>query len=136
MRPLLLVGFAILSLAYASPSLAESDLKSGNYMLRACQVNAEVRDFSLCMGRLDGLRAGAFFGEVYGAIDLICYPTDVTLGQQADVLLAYLRAHPERRDRAWYFLALHALSNAWPCKNGASLVWDEDLRLPTLVPKP
>ena len=46
----------------------------------------------------------------------ICLPIKVTNGQMVDVLLKYLRAHPEKRHEGSWELTAHAMKKAWPCR--------------------
>ncbi|WP_222554606.1 Rap1a/Tai family immunity protein [Qipengyuania gaetbuli] len=105
-------------------------------MLKACKSGTDdFVDYGVCLGRLDGFRSGLYIGGAYGAADVICYPNGVTLGQQADVLRAYLSRHPERRHVMWHFLALHAFAEAWPCAGAFKVIWDTETGLPSTVPK-
>jgi hypothetical protein len=47
----------------------------------------------------------------------VCTGKDVTAQQLVDVVLAYLVAHPETRDRGAMELTARALATAFPCKS-------------------
>ena len=59
----------------------------------------------------------------YGHPRSFCIPAGVSVRQYIDVLVAYLTAHPERRQVTWYLLFLHALNEAWPCRDGVKIEW-------------
>ena len=46
----------------------------------------------------------------------ICIPKGMLTGQLQDVLLKYLRDHPEKRHNSTPFFAFWAVRKAWPCR--------------------
>jgi Rap1a immunity proteins len=45
-----------------------------------------------------------------------CPPVATSRGQVTDIVVTYLRAHPERQQRAAAGLVAHALQDAFPCR--------------------
>ena len=62
------------------------------------------------IGYLDGI-ADAAVGLGY-----TCYPTGVTQAQLREVVMKYLRDHPERLNDPAPLLVLNGLLEAFPCK--------------------
>jgi hypothetical protein len=62
------------------------------------------------IGYLDGI-ADAAVGLGY-----TCYPTEVTQAQLREVVMKYLRDHPERLNDPAPLLVLNGLLEAFPCK--------------------
>ena len=62
------------------------------------------------IGYLDGI-ADAAIGLGY-----TCYPTEVTQAQLREVVMKYLRDHPERLNDPAPLLVLNGLLEAFPCK--------------------
>jgi hypothetical protein len=48
----------------------------------------------------------------------ICYGSNVTIGQIRDVVVYYIRRHPEKRDQSAMVLVGYASAEAWPCEKG------------------
>jgi hypothetical protein len=73
-----------------------------------------------------GYQAFACVAYISGVIDgyqeaepkyPLCYPAQVTVGQMADVVMKFLRDHPEELHKPAGFLVLRAIGVAFPCKN-------------------
>jgi Rap1a immunity proteins len=45
----------------------------------------------------------------------ICYPPDVSISQEIKVFLAYVDKHPEKLNEDYFFVALTANREAFPC---------------------
>jgi hypothetical protein len=97
-------------------------------VLGAGEAGAAVKDtngnqlYADCTGDLVG--QAVCVGYVRGVYDrdrwsdassYICAVDGVTTGQLVDVVVQYLKAHPEKRDFRAGGLVLFALRDAWPC---------------------
>jgi hypothetical protein len=124
-----------LSLAMPAPALAKAGTLSvwdGNELLDACSRTDYLR--FLCMGYVTGVRDG---GELHFGPDVtwrkFCSPSNVLNGQLVDVVVTYLRAHPDRRQVSAQTIVLLAFNEAWPCRNGARVVWEPERQSITIV---
>lgn len=98
---------------------ADELLQDGNWLKRGLELRdrALSRDTSLTFE--EEMNGQLALGYVLGAADSLdqrsyCLP-HVQLGQIADVVVAYLKAHPERRHQMGAPLVHEALSSAFPC---------------------
>jgi hypothetical protein len=82
--------------------------KNGNELLTDCSAQDE-RSFE-CLGYVEGL------ADTLEVLKTICPAEGVTLGQFKDVILKYLRDHPEHRHFAAADEGGEALIKAFPCK--------------------
>jgi len=105
-----------LGVSLSSPVIADDDQTSGNYWLRECKK--DPKQLAQSSG---SFQYGWCFGVVYGLSihPLICVPTQVPVVQEMDVVLKYLDAHPETRQKSFRLLALEALREAFPCADAA-----------------
>jgi hypothetical protein len=83
---------------------------SGNHMYDVCNRPSGSREKDWCAGLAAGM-TDALQGE-----SEVCVPTPVTVGQVVDVIMKYLRAHPDRRHLSAWSLTRAALQSAFPCK--------------------
>lgn len=120
-QALLMVALVVVQIPV--PAHADQDWQSGNGMLELCTDNIDS-DTGLCLGRINGLDAGLAFSKMKGSASLVCIPSDVTMSRRRDVLVAYLKEHPDRRQIFWGTLALAAWSSAWPCPSGFSMKYN------------
>lgn len=126
MRSLLVWSMIGIALAFAPQqgrAETRADFESGNGMLEFCSIESDWGQ-GLCMGRIEGLLAGLATSSVIGSPALVCVPKGVTNKQRLDVVVAYLRDHPDRRQTFWSVLALAALSEAWPCPSGFKMYYN------------
>lgn len=70
----------------------------------------------------DTVRDSSAFGYVIGVHDamsgtLVCSGDDVTQGQVVEVVLRYLRSHPETLNKSADTVVVAALKGVWPCRN-------------------
>lgn len=68
------------------------------------------------------VRDAVAFGYVIGVHDamsgaLVCSGDDVTQGQVVEVVLKYLRSHPETLNNSADAVVVAALKGVWPCRN-------------------
>ena len=119
--------FPALFLVLISGSTGAQSLspETGNTLLEHCE-SGDKQDGDL---QINAMKAGLCFGYIEGAADILafdaaafpnrrleCTPKEVTRGQERDVVVKYLRDHPEERHESAALLVLHALTTAFPCK--------------------
>lgn len=74
---------------------------------------------SECLGFLSGFLGGYTFATRStpdSQMD-ICFPSGVTPGQLARILVTAMRRHPEREHEPSIDFAIYAFSSAFPCRN-------------------
>jgi hypothetical protein len=83
---------------------------TGNTLLELCE-SSEVACTAYILGAADG----QFSTTIATSRDLAyCIPDGSTAAQLRDVVLRYLRQHPEERHRLAAVLVASALAGAWP----------------------
>ena len=118
---LLRIGLIFLSLI--SPASLASDegivvsgLK-GHDLLRLCTSDARSRELNFCFGYIEGIRDGlVWLAAAEKSKPSVAISGKMTREQLTDVVVKYLKEHPERRDRAAGILVLIALKQAFPPK--------------------
>ena len=122
------LGVAVLGLVPCS-SMAQSDadidISKGNGFLRICSAAAPGTFMSgACLGYFrgfidrDDLESKIVDDEGQPSAEghrWICAPSSSTYGQAHDIVLAYLRKHPEQRHLRTNSLVQSALWEAFPC---------------------
>jgi hypothetical protein len=88
-----------------------SDL-DGNDLLRLCTSELPV-DVTFCMGYVEGVRDGLVWGTIERKPSF-GIPAQVKSGQLKDVVVKYLKEHPENRHKEAGFLTIGALKDAFP----------------------
>ena len=84
----------------------------------ACEGFLAHKDHDL----LSAYRQGVCAGEVQGvwatasAVGRVCSPPQATVGQAVLVVMRFINTRPARMHEPFSFLALEALTTAWPCK--------------------
>jgi hypothetical protein len=104
-------------------------LEDGNWLYSDCQIaDKDVRfsgeniELQTSASRSDSFFAGRCWGYITAIVDSIPAGEDfdpdenVRLSQQVDVVLAYLRAHPESRHQPAHALVRYALAEAFPAR--------------------
>ena len=104
--------------------VAAEDPHSGNFLWEICGDEASPADKWACLTLVTGFADGYEFGSRRSPLKAICRPSGVTNNQTVTVVVAYLRAHPDRRQAVGEGLIVLALHEAWPCPNGVRAVWD------------
>lgn len=99
----------VLAVALLWPVSVLSEFATGNFLFERC-VNDN--DKVGCAAYVEGVTDGFTYDRT------ICVPSDVniTVRQVVDVVVNYLRAHPEQRHYSAPSLAHEALMQAFPCK--------------------
>jgi len=82
----------------------------------AAFTDEESVDFGYCVGFLSAT-SGVLRNTVLADRSEICLPADLTIARVADVVVQYLRGHPDRLDQPDIGLTLSALEEAYPCKS-------------------
>jgi len=102
----------------AAGAHSETDTNSANVIMPACEGFLAHKDHDL----LSAYRQGICAGEVQGvwatanALGRVCSPPQATVGQAVLVVMRFINARPARMHEPFSFLALEALTTAWPCK--------------------
>jgi hypothetical protein len=114
-----LFALLVASLSGSSrPALA--DFQSGNSLLSRCRSDASLADRQYCLGYVTGAADFAIQDERNNkAMDKVCWiniPDGVTSGQLLEILVKYLREHPERLHYQGGYLIIEAFHQAFPCK--------------------
>ena len=81
----------------------------GNALYELCS-SPGATDQSYCAGYLGGI------SDSLSSSQHLCVSTEVSLRQLKDVVLKYLRDHPEQRGQAAFSVGREALTLAFPCK--------------------
>lgn len=109
-RELSIYPLLLLLCLCASPATAKSKwlYLEGNLVLERCE-GADAYDIGFCRG------AALAFSDAMEHQGTVCQPEGTDGQQVIDVLVNYLKAHPESRHRAAYELAEQAFPQVWPC---------------------
>jgi hypothetical protein len=99
---------------------AQGAFVNGNYLFDACHVdeNSNSSQWTTCSAYIAGVIDGLTLTKSADGLALInnvCRPNDTVLKQSMDVVLTYLRAHPEARHYSASSLIATALKQAFPC---------------------
>ena len=121
---------AALALTGITSAKATEDIHSANAIMPGCRalLSHSSDDDSLvsfkagvCAGTIDGLLFEAsLLGRSTGVgvphAEVFCAPKEITNDQALRVVVRYIDARPEEMHKGFAFLALMALTNAWPCR--------------------
>lgn len=83
--------------------------ESGNELFDVCNARVNDQRQLFCVGYIEGA------SDALNSQGTICTPKDITVRQTVDVILNYLRKHPEQRHMAAPVLTGAALVQAFPC---------------------
>jgi Rap1a immunity proteins len=89
--------------------------ENGNNLLMLCTDGTNLFSQGMCLGYFQGVIDEVITVQAANNSGP-CVPTDVTGRQLVDVVLKYLREHPETRNQSAALLATLATIEAWPCK--------------------
>jgi len=103
--------------AIACGSAGGAEFMTGKALLRICEDKTpHGYDAGICVGyvsggsdQLDGLKGSALPELNY------CLPSTVSTGELRDVVVNYMKRHPERLDQQASFLIFEALTSAFAC---------------------
>ena len=88
---------------------AQVHLKTGNDLYQDCSSGMET-PISTCLGYLMGVY------DSLSALNLACPPADVSSTQLKDIVMDYLRSHPETRHESGAIQAGLAVEQTFRCK--------------------
>lgn len=104
------LGLALIS--FSTPAYA--NIKSGNDLLRLCEDVRSHVSWGLCYGYLDGIIDRSYLAESMNpGSQLLCLPDNGTNEQIFDVVIAYLKKHPDKRHFGAGALVVTALREAF-----------------------
>jgi hypothetical protein len=107
---------AALGLAVA-PAVARADEFTDEYF-EGCARNRQPRD-NACTAYMTGFWDGLNYGYPFGrdwALETICWPSQGTTEHMADIVVKFMREHPELRHMTLEDITVRALREAWPCE--------------------
>lgn len=109
----------LMLLGAISPTPAVAGFKTGNDLLRECEAGDGPKPSMLMWGTCAGYVIGA--ADAIGFWTAVedgqsCIPTSSQAGQLRDIVVKYLRDHPETRHFEAYALIHVALGQAFSCK--------------------
>jgi len=85
----------------------------GNKLYGYCGASNSSDDKVFCAGYVAGI-SDALQGE-----KRMCMPVEATVEQAVDVIMNFLRDHPEQRHYTAWSISREALGHAFPCKEQA-----------------
>lgn len=100
---------------------ANNFFDSGNDLLAACQSDRDVFLLARCDGFIEGVVRGYEVAtndnpSVLAGDNARLCASGVTKGQVKDVVLNFLRSHPEVRHESSAVLTVRAVLDAWACR--------------------
>jgi hypothetical protein len=101
------LALAVVSALALWPSAARAH--DGNYLWANCDSREDAKQL-YCLAYITGVSDAV---RIAGSF---CPPDNATYGQSKDVVIKYLRDHPEERHYAAAFLVGYALGSVFPCK--------------------
>lgn len=87
---------------------------SGNKLLEGCDVPKQSYPLGICTGYSVAVMDAMLAGQAVNGYTA-CAPVGVTASQVRDVVIGYLKAHPEVRHYAAVGLVAEAIAEAFPC---------------------
>lgn len=112
------VGAFAAALSLACPLAAEdsSPLKTGNDLLQTCTDTSNLVMITGCIGFISGVSRGTAAAlETVNNRQFFCVPLGADNGQLTDIVVKWLRDHPEMRHHDATGLVIVALRGAFPC---------------------
>lgn len=111
-----LVLIALIAITQINPAQAArgGSFQTGNDLFAACD-STDSEDRLLCAVWVVAFTEG--FAIAQAPHPVICFPSGATIGQDMDIIVRYLRSHPEQRHLRAGVLAGAALGIAFPCRN-------------------
>jgi hypothetical protein len=103
--------------AMETPVNADSYALTGNQLLELC-VEQNYFSQGMCYGYAMGV-ADHYLANRLEEPLRICMGSEVTRKQIADVTIAFLQSHPEKRHYIAEGVVWEALHNAFPCKSNS-----------------
>jgi hypothetical protein len=116
---------------FGQPLSARITVETGNDLLSECDNTGT--DMIFCSGRLNGFMLGL---EMAGQDkQVFCRPPSTNVGQAGDIVMKYVKDHPDRRHADWRILSVLAFNDAWPCVGGPSVIWEPETSTIRLAPQ-
>lgn len=112
LAPLAVFVLALPGASSAQDRLVWQSKTSGSILMNLCPVDRKSGVYDPCGALLVGLIDGLSAGGVY------CPPDNFTITQGEQVILAHVRAAPEKWHQPAGLLAWQALARAFPCPTG------------------
>ena len=100
----------LFALATVNPALGVVNFHTGNDVYRYCTIPESL---DACLGYVEGVTDSLSASPAQAPI---CVPDGVEGGQIKDVVVNYLRAHPETRQTSGASIIHAALYQAFPCR--------------------
>jgi hypothetical protein len=100
------MAMAVVALRF---NAANAAFETGNRLLGYCTTSAPGPAEMVCLGYVEGV------ADDMEAKRMICLPAHVTTGQLEDIVVRYLREHPESRHLVASELIAGALLETFPC---------------------
>ncbi|CAB4122415.1 hypothetical protein UFOVP36_45 [uncultured Caudovirales phage] len=95
-------------------SAREASSDDGNELLSQCNDEGYYLQ-GVCMGIVKGTINTLDAWSIVNKTSPYCRPDNATWGQMQDVIVSYLKRHPEIRSESASLLILKAQREAWPC---------------------
>ncbi len=106
-----------LLLVSASANAQRVSTTTGNDLLESCESKGNFEQ-AFCLGYITGVTdIEGLDSAVYPERRRSCVPENVTNGQARDVVVKYLKDHPEERHLQAAILVAKAMGQAFPCKS-------------------
>lgn len=122
MKKYLVTAMLLYSALASTPSAAQSNdttiiptFRDGNELYRLCASQFETEKVN-CLGYIQGAADSLEAARLVARM-LPCIKEPVELGQIQDVVILYLRDHPEIRHRGAAGLIWAAIADAWHCRS-------------------
>lgn len=111
-----MIALVLAALAQMAPTPASDPpaqvYYTGNQLYDECQIEEPMLCVAYIIGVADTVQDAVSAGSLPR---FVCYNNRVTPQQLKDVVVRYLRAHPETRDRTAPSIIAVALREAFPC---------------------
>ena len=92
------------------PRTADAKKLDGNDLfIHYCEQPKASHAYWVCRGYIAGV------ADMLGYLGTICYPTGLIMDQSVDIVIAYLRDHPEKRQLPASDLVGASLKEKFPC---------------------
>lgn len=112
-----MLKYLIAAAVALTPTAAEARdvaVDDGNDLLDVCS-KTDYYSQGYCLGYIRALSSGVD-AVLATSNQKICYGQGVTIGQIRDVVVAYIRRNPAKRNENAMVLVSWASVEAWPCK--------------------
>lgn len=106
----------------------EANFRSANFWQPLCESNDQGLQ-NTCLSYIAGFRDGLGMGQLFGAMAMICTPPEVTNGQLRQMLVKFMRDHPERLHEDLWVLLASVQAGAFPCPPGPSTTLEKGPKL-------